>query len=73
MSYCFLVAFHPSLHLNKITVLSSFNDSFEQLNDITYLSDEMIKHFDPITAKQLQACADYVLKKKELYFPDGNV
>ena len=65
VSYCFLVAFHLSLDLNKITVvLRSFSDSFEQLNDISYLSDKVIRYFDPITAKQLQACADDVLKKK---------
>ena len=65
VSYCFLVAFLLSLDLNKITVvLRSFSDSFEQLNDISYLSDKVIRYFDPITAKQLQACADDVLKKK---------
>ena len=60
VSYCFIVAFHPSLNLERITVLRSFNDSFEQLNDISYLTDEMIRYFDPITAKQLQGCANDV-------------
>ena len=28
----------------------------------------MIKYFDPITAKQLQSCAEDVLKQKNYYF-----
>ena len=27
VSYCFIVAFHPALNLERITVLRSFNDS----------------------------------------------
>ena len=67
VSYCFVVVFHPCINLDGITVLRSFNDSFEQLNDISYLPDEMIRYFDPITAKQLQARADDVLKKKNYF------
>ena len=67
--YCFIVAFHPSLDLDKITVLRSFNDSFEQLNDISYLPNEMIRYFDHITVKQLQACTKDVLRKKRTIFP----
>ena len=51
--YCFVVAFHPSLVLDRLTVLRNFNYSFEQLIDIYLLTTEMITYFDPITAKQL--------------------
>ena len=67
ISYCFIVAFHPLLEQEKITVLRSFNDSLEQLNDISYLSEEMIRYFDPITAKQLQNCAEDVFNKKNYF------
>ena len=67
ISYCFIVAFHPLLELEKITVLRSFNDSLEQLNDISYLSEEMIRYFDPITVKQLQNCAEDVFNKKNYF------
>ena len=61
VSYCFIVTFHPSLNHEKITVLRSFSDSFQMLNNISYLSDEMLRYFDPITAKQLQTSAENVL------------
>ena len=67
VSYCFIVAFHPALHLERITILRSFNDSFARLNDISYLPDEMIRYFDRITTKQLQSFAEDVLKKKNYY------
>ena len=67
VSYCFIVTFHSSLDLDKITVLRSFNDSFNRLNYISYLSDEMIGYFNPITAKQLQGCAEDVLQKKNCF------
>ena len=50
VSYCLVVAFHPVLRLDRITVLASFNHSFDQLVDISYFSDEMIRYFNPITA-----------------------
>ena len=68
LSYCFVVAFHSALCLERITVLRSFNDLFGSLNDISYLPDKMIRYFDPITAKQLQSSAEDVLKKKNYYF-----
>ena len=67
VSYCFVVAFNPSLSVKRITVIRIFNHTYEQLNDISYLTDEMIRFFDPITAKQLQDCAEAVHRKKERY------
>ena len=37
------------------------------LKDVSHFSNEMIKHFDPVTAKQLRGCAENVFKKKEKY------
>ena len=37
--YGFLVVFHQSLDLDRITVLRSFNHSFDQHVDVSYLSD----------------------------------
>ena len=67
VSYCFVVAFQQSLGLDRITVLRSFNNSFEQLHDISYLTAEMITYFDPITAKPLQGCAEAVFKKRVIF------
>ena len=49
VSYCFIVAFHQTYSLNKITVLRSFNDSLQELADASYLSDEMLEFRDGIT------------------------
>ena len=40
--YTFVMAFHPSLNIEKIPVIRSFNHSFEQLNYVSYLKDEML-------------------------------
>ena len=41
VSYAFVIAFHLSLNIEKIWVVRSFNYTFEQLNDVIYLKDEM--------------------------------
>ena len=67
VSYAFVVAFHPSLIIDKIFVVRSFNHTFEQLNDVRYLSHEILPYFDPITARQLRDCVQAVHAKKERF------
>ena len=67
VSYAFVVAFHPLLNIEKITIFRSFNHTFEQLNDVSYLSDEMLPYIDPITTRQLRNCAAAVFNKKKKY------
>ena len=62
-----MVAFHPSFDTEKAFVVRSFNHTFEQLNDIGYLSNEMLPYFDLITAHQLGDCALAVYNKKESF------
>ena len=62
-----VVAFHPELDIEKVFVVRSFNHTFEHLNDIGYLDDEMLPYFDPITARQLRDCALAVYNKKERF------
>ena len=61
------MTFHPSLNIEKIPVVRSFNHTFEQLNDVSYLSDEILPYFDPITTRQLRDCAAAVFTKTEKY------
>ena len=63
--YAFVVGFHPLLNIEKIPVVRCFNYTFEQLNEVSYLSDEMLPYMDPITTRQLRNCAATVLNKKE--------
>ena len=65
VSHCFIVAINPSLHLNKITVLQSFTNSIEELADVSYLTDDMLRHRDPITTWQLLGCGQNVVSKKK--------
>ena len=67
VSYTFVVAFHPSLKIGKIPVVRSFNHTFEQLNDVNYLSDEILLYIDPITTRPLRDCAAAVFNKNEKY------
>ena len=67
VSYFFVVAFHPKLNLEKIFVVRSFNHTFEQLNDVGYLSNEMLLYFEPKTARQLRDCAVAVHQKRKRF------
>ena len=51
ISYSVIIAFHPDLNLEKIFIARSFNHSFDQLNDVGYLSNKMLHYFDPVTAR----------------------
>ena len=64
VSYAFVVAFHPSLNLDRLFVVKSLNHAFDQLNSMGYLLDEMLSYFDPITVQQLLYCAQAVYEKK---------
>ena len=61
------IAFHQKLNLNEILIIRSFNQAFEQLNDVSYLTGEMIHYFDPATVRQLKGCVKFVDGKKEKY------
>ena len=61
------IAYHQKLNLNEILIIRSFNQAFEQLNDVSYLTGEMIHYFDPATVRQLKGCVKFVDGKKEKY------
>ena len=73
VSYAFVIAFHPSLNIEKILVVRSFNHTFEQLSDVSYLKDEMLPFIDPIKAIQLRDCAAAVFIKRTKIFSERNV
>ena len=56
ISYCLIIAFNPSFHLSNITVLRSFTDTIEEVGDVSYLADNVLRHGDPITTKQCSKC-----------------
>ena len=64
VSYCFIVCFHKSYSLGKITVLRSFNDSLVDLADLSCAPSEMLELRDNITISQLYSCIQNVAAKK---------
>ena len=67
VSYTFVVAFHHLLNLEKLSVVRSFNHTYEQLIDDVYLFVEMLPFVGPITTKKLRDCASKVFQKKKKY------
>ena len=67
VSYAITIAFHPDLELKTIFIVTSFNHSFEQLNDVGYLSNDTLRYFDPINTRQIRDCDRVVFEKKEKY------
>ena len=65
VSYAFVVVFYPSLNIEKIFVVRSFNHTFEQLNDASCLKDNMLPFIDPIMTRQLRDCAAAVFTKNK--------
>ena len=48
VSYAFVIAFDPSLNIEKMLVVRSFNHVFELLNDVGYLKNEMLPYIDSV-------------------------
>ena len=67
VSYAVVIAFHPSLNIEKILVVRSFNHIFQQLNDVSYLKDEMLPFIDRITTRQLRGCVLPCLQKTKIF------
>ena len=52
----------------NICSAGSFNHTFEQLNGVSNLSNELLKFFNPIAPKQLRDCAKAIFDKKRNIF-----
>ena len=60
--YSLIFAFHLKLQLDGKVIIRSFNHSLEKVNDVSYLTDEMLQNLDSIIARQLKFNCD-ILKK----------
>ena len=65
--HCFIVTFHKTYSLNKITLLRSFNDTFVDLADLSCLSNEILELRDNVSTSQLYNCHQNVVSKKARY------
>ena len=67
MFYSLIFAFHLKLQLDRKVIIRSFNHSLEKVNDVSYLTDEMLRNLDPIIVRQLKFNCDILkscLQKK---------
>ena len=65
--YALIFAFHLKLQLDRKVIIRSFNHSLEKVNDVSYLTDEMLRNLDPIIVRQLKFNCDILkscLQKK---------
>ena len=65
--YSLIFAFHLKLQRDGKVIIRSFNHSLEKVNDVSYLTDEMLRNLDPIIVRQLKFNCDILkscLQKK---------
>ena len=63
VSYAMIVAFNPSLNLDRIIIYISFGHSLEHLSNLDYLSREQITFIDPYLIHMLKDAACKVSKR----------
>ena len=63
VSYCKIYTFHPSLNLDKI--FRSFQQSPEEIYDLSHFRQEHIAYFDKVTFNQLKDAATTVLAREK--------
>ena len=66
MSYCQIYSFHLSLGLDKVVVFGSFQQTPEQIYDLSHFKNEHAAFFDKTTFYQLKDTASVVLSREKL-------
>ena len=66
ISYCQIYSFHLSLGLDKVVVFRSFQQTHEQIYDLSHFKNENAAFFDKTTFYQLKHDAYAVLAQEKL-------
>ena len=66
MSYCQIYSFHPSLGLDQIVIFRSFQQTPEQIYDLSHFKNEHAAFFDRTTFYQLKDAASAMLAREKL-------
>ena len=45
-SYCQICAFHPDLNLDKIVIFHSFQETEDEIYDLSHFLQDHVKYFD---------------------------
>ena len=61
MSYCMIFSFNKALNYDTIVIFRSFQQSANQLYDISHFKQEHFPFFDHVTLRQLKDAASAVL------------
>ena len=64
VSYCITCAFHSALNLDKIVIYRSFQQTPEEIYDLSHFKFEHAPFFDSITLKQFKDAASAVLSRQ---------
>ena len=65
ISYCQIIAFHPALNLEKMIIFRSFQQSAEEIYDLSHFRQEHIPFFDKVTFYQFKDAATAVLAREK--------
>ena len=65
VSYRQIYSFHPSLNLNKIVIFQSFQQTAEEIYDLSHFKQEHVPFFNKTTFYQLKDAASAVLACKK--------
>ena len=65
MSYCQIYPFHTSLGLDKVVGFRSFQQTTEQIYDLSHFKNEHAAFFDKTTFYQLKDAASAVLAQEK--------
>ena len=65
ISYCEIYSFHPSLNLDKIVIFRSYQQTAEQIYDLSHFKNEHAAFFNKTTFYQLKDAASAVLAREK--------
>ena len=63
ISYCHIYAFDLDLNIDKIVIFRSFQQTEDEIYNLSHFSQDHVKYFDKITFLQLKHLAANVLNK----------
>ena len=64
VNYCMVFAFHPKLKIERIVIYRSFQQSQEELFDLSHLKEKMLQYVDSVTLNRLKDAGLKVHEKK---------
>ena len=73
ISYCQLCAFHPDLNLDKTVIFGSFQQTEDEIYDLSQFSQDHVKYFDKIIFQQLKDSVKKFSKQGKNYVIIRNV